>query len=403
MAETSIHAEEVSARPDAVGATRTAETRARAAETRARTAETRARAAEKPTPTDAFVELRDVNKTFGDFQASRHVSFGVARGTLAALLGPSGSGKTTILRTIAGLETPDTGDILIDGRRINDVAPSERGIGFVFQSYALFRYMTVRENVAFGLRVKREPEARVRERVDELLELIDLADLGNRYPGQLSGGQRQRVAFARAIAPSPRVLLLDEPFAAIDAKIRKELRSWLKQTIRRLGITSIFVTHDQEEAIEVADSIILTHAGRIEQVGTPTQIYARPQTKFAAGFFGDSAHVDDLSRLGSFSGVRGPAIVRSEHVSVLAPGEPFRYAASVVPGVVRDVSFRGRSVEVEVDVAGERLRSTRSPEAPDLNSGDMVGVFVHRLFAEGDDSLVRPVENDSLREESVVI
>ena len=348
-----------------------------------------------------FVRLSHINKSFGDFRASRDVSLEVAKGTLAALLGPSGSGKTTILRMIAGLETPDSGDIEIAGRRVNDVAPAERGIGFVFQNYALFRYMTVRDNVGFGLAVKHESPARVRERVDELLELIGLADLGRRYPGQLSGGQRQRVAFARALAPNPRVLLLDEPFAAIDAKIRKELRAWLKQTVRQLGVTSIFVTHDQEEAIEVADSIILTHAGRVEQAGAPAQIYAKPRTAFAASFFGDSVEVADASALGSFAA--GPGIVRSEHVSLTAEGEPFRYAASTVRGTVADVAFRGRSVEVEVDVSGERLRSTRSPEAPALHPGDEVGVFVYRLFAEGPDGSARAVENGDLREESVVI
>ena len=353
---------------------------------------------------EAYVKLDDINKSFNDFQASQHVSFEVGRGTLAALLGPSGSGKTTILRMIAGLENPDSGTISIDGNVVNDVAPAERGIGFVFQNYALFRYMTVRDNIAFGLSVRRAPTAQTRERVDELLELIGLSDLGKRYPGQLSGGQRQRVAFARAIAPNPNVLLLDEPFAAIDAKIRKELRAWLKQTIRQLGITSLFVTHDQEEAIEVADSIILTHDGQVEQTGTPAQIYSTPRTRFAAAFFGDSVQVDDPSALGSFEKAESQAsIVRSEHVTVCAPGEAFRYAASTVPGVVSAVSFRGRSVEVEVQVAGHALRSSRSPEAPALHPGDEVAVFVHRLFAEDGEGLVRPVENDSLREESVVI
>lgn len=352
-----------------------------------------------------YVELRGINKAYGTYQASHDVSFGVEKGTLAALLGPSGSGKTTILRMIAGLERPDSGAISIGGRVVNDVSAAERGIGFVFQSYALFRYMTVRDNVAFGLRVKRAPKAQVRGRVDELLELTGLADLGGRYPGQLSGGQRQRVAFARALAPNPKVLLLDEPFAAIDAKIRRELRSWLKQTIRQLGITSIFVTHDQEEAIEVSDSIVLTHAGRIEQVGTPAQIYAAPKTQFSAGFFGDSAHVESVSALGSFD-VPDPscgAIVRSEHVAVHLPGETFPYAASAVPGEVIDVSFRGRSIEVEVEVAGQRLHSTRSPELAPLAPGDKVGVFVYRLFAEQGNGLVVPVENRSMRETSVVI
>ena len=361
--------------------------------------------AEGARPDAAYVKLADVCKSFGGFQASKHVSFGVGKGTLTALLGPSGSGKTTILRMIAGLERPDSGIISIAGRAVNDVPAAERGIGFVFQNYALFRYMTVRDNIAFGLKVKRVPAPEVRARVDELLELIGLADLGGRYPGQLSGGQRQRVAFARAIAPSPQVLLLDEPFAAIDAKIRKELRSWLKQTIRRLGITSIFVTHDQEEAIEVADSIVLTHAGRVEQVGSPAQIYSAPRTQFAAGFFGDSTHVDDVSALGAFGSAPQPrgAIVRAEQVEVHGQGEAFPYAASSVPGRVVDTSFRGRTVEVEVEVAGQRLRSTRTPEQPALRPGQEVGVFVYRLFADAPDGLVEGVENASLREDSLVI
>lgn len=218
------------------------------------------------------VELRHIEKHYGSFQASRDVSFTAERGRLIGLLGPSGSGKTTILRMIAGLETPDRGDIFIGGRRVNDLAPGKRGIGFVFQNYALFRHMTVRENIAFGLKIQEVPQEKRQTRVDELLELIGLTSFGARYPMQLSGGQRQRVAFARALAPEPELLLLDEPFAAIDAKVRKELRSWLRRTIHRLGITSIFVTHDQEEAVEVADDIIITNRGHIEQVGTPVAI-----------------------------------------------------------------------------------------------------------------------------------
>lgn len=202
-----------------------------------------------------YVELKDINKTYAGYQASNHVSFGIEQGRLIALLGPSGSGKTTILRMIAGLETPDSGEIVIDGKVVNNIPASERGIGFVFQNYALFRYMTVYDNIAFGLNVKKENKKYIDERVHELLKLISLDGLEKRYPSQLSGGQRQRVAFARALAPNPHLLLLDEPFAAIDAKVRQELRSWLKEMIEKLGITSIFVTHDQDEAIEVADEI----------------------------------------------------------------------------------------------------------------------------------------------------
>ena len=227
-----------------------------------------------------YVEMKHINKTFDGFQASKDVSFGIEKGHLAALLGPSGSGKTTILRMIAGLDRPDSGDILIDGARVNDLPGSKRGIGFVFQNYALFRYMTVAENIAFGLKVQKRSKEEIRSTVERLLELISMKDLGKRYPHQLSGGQRQRVAFARALAPDPQLLLLDEPFAAIDAKVRRELRTWLKEMIDRVGVTSIFVTHDQEEAMEVADLVILTNQGRVEQIGSPEEICLHPQTDF---------------------------------------------------------------------------------------------------------------------------
>ena len=249
-----------------------------------------------------YVELKNINKTYGSYQASRNVNLGIEKGKLIGLLGPSGSGKTTILRMIAGLETPDSGEVIIDGKVVNDVPASQRGIGFVFQNYALFRYMTVYDNVAFGLKVQKADKKKIDARVRELIKLVGLEGLEKRYPSQLSGGQRQRVAFARALAPNPQVLLLDEPFAAIDAKIRQELRSWLKEMIGKLGITSIFVTHDQDEAIEVADEIIITNAGRIEQKGTPIGVYRNPETAFTASFFGqpsvlknaDDFHTVDL-------------------------------------------------------------------------------------------------------------
>lgn len=231
-----------------------------------------------------YVEMKQINKTFDGFHASRDVSFGVEKGHLAALLGPSGSGKTTILRMIAGLDKPDSGDILIDGKRVNDVPGSKRGIGFVFQNYALFRYMTVADNIAFGLEVQKKSKAEIKSRVEELLELVSMEELGKRYPHQLSGGQKQRVAFARALAPNPQLLLLDEPFAAIDAKVRRELRNWLKEMIGKVGITSIFVTHDQEEAMEVANQVIIINQGKIEQIGTPKEICFQPQTDFVSDF-----------------------------------------------------------------------------------------------------------------------
>ena len=237
--------------------------------------------------------MKDINKTFDGFHASRDVSFGIEKGHLAALLGPSGSGKTTILRMIAGLDRPDDGDILVEGKRINEIPGSRRGIGFVFQNYALFRYMTGEKNIAFGLEIQKKSKKEIKERVDELLELTSMKDLGKRYPHQLSGGQRQRVAFARALAPNPHLLLLDEPFAAIDAKVRRELRNWLKEMIGQVGVTSIFVTHDQEEAMEVADTIIVTNEGRVEQIGTPEEICLHPATAFVDEFI-DSARYEAL-------------------------------------------------------------------------------------------------------------
>ncbi len=237
-----------------------------------------------------YLEMKNIYKTFDGFHASNDVNFSVEKGDLAALLGPSGSGKTTILRMIAGLDTPDSGDIIINNVRVNSLPGSKRGIGFVFQNYALFRYMTVADNIAFGLEVQKKSKAEIKNRVDELLELISMKDLGKRYPHQLSGGQRQRVAFARALAPNPLLLLLDEPFAAIDAKVRRELRTWLKDMIEQVGITSIFVTHDQEEAMEVADTIIVTNQGCVEQIGTPEEICLHPQTDFVADFIDASRY-----------------------------------------------------------------------------------------------------------------
>lgn len=240
-----------------------------------------------------YVEMKNIYKTFDGFHASDNVNFGIEKGQLAALLGPSGSGKTTILRMIAGLDVPDSGDILINGMRVNNLPGSKRGIGFVFQNYALFRYMTVADNIAFGLKIQKKSKAEIKERVDELLELIAMPGLGKRFPHQLSGGQRQRVAFARALAPNPQFLLLDEPFAAIDAKVRRELRTWLRDMIQRVGITSIFVTHDQEEAMEVANTIIITNQGRVEQIGAPEEICRNPETEFVSDFI-DSKYLEAM-------------------------------------------------------------------------------------------------------------
>ena len=239
------------------------------------------------------VEVKNVTKKFGSFTALDNVSLKVESGELVALLGPSGSGKTTLLRTIAGLEFPDPGDaqVLFYGEDVTQIPASERKAGFAFQHYALFRHMTVFENIAFGLRVRpkttRPPEEKIRERVGELLKLIQLEPLAKRFPSQLSGGQRQRVALARALAVEPKVLLLDEPFGALDAKVRKELRRWLRKLHDEIHITTLFVTHDQEEALEVADRVAILRDGKIEQIGTPEEIYDHPASPFVYDFLGN--------------------------------------------------------------------------------------------------------------------
>lgn len=232
------------------------------------------------------IVVENVSKQFGSFKAVDEVSLEIKSGSLVALLGPSGSGKSTLLRLIAGLELPDTGKIWLTGKDATNQSVQERNIGFVFQHYALFKHLTVRQNVGFGLEIRKTPKAKVKARADELLELVQLSGLGNRYPSQLSGGQRQRVALARALAVQPQVLLLDEPFGALDAKVRKDLRAWLRRLHDEVHVTTVFVTHDQEEAMEVADELVVMNKGQVEQVGTPAQIYDNPATAFVMSFIG---------------------------------------------------------------------------------------------------------------------
>jgi len=238
--------------------------------------------------------VRNATRRFGDFTALDEVSVEIPSGSLTALLGPSGSGKSTLLRVIAGLERPDAGTVEIDGRDATGLPPQRRGVGFVFQHYAAFKHMTVRENVAFGLKVARRPKAEIRARVDELLELVQLPGLADRYPAQLSGGQRQRMALARSLAVQPSVLLLDEPFGALDARVRKELRAWLRHLHDEVHVTTVFVTHDQEEAMEVADRIVVMNHGRIEQVGGPRDLYEHPANAFVMGFVGPVTRLGEL-------------------------------------------------------------------------------------------------------------
>src|ERR1700752_4397861 len=238
------------------------------------------------TTTDHAIIVRDANKRFGDFVALDRVDFVVPTGSLTALLGPSGSGKSTLLRTIAGLDQPDSGTVTIYGRDVTRVPPQRRGIGFVFQHYAAFKHLTVRDNVGFGLQIRRRPKAEIKAKVDNLLEVVGLSGFQSRYPNQLSGGQRQRMALARALAVDPQVLLLDEPFGALDAKVREDLRAWLRRLHDEVHVTTVLVTHDQHEALDVADRIAVLNKGPIEQVGTPTAVYDTPANAFVLSFLG---------------------------------------------------------------------------------------------------------------------
>jgi len=240
------------------------------------------------------IEVRNVSKRFGSFQALDDVSLDVESGSLTALLGPSGSGKSTLLRIVAGLEMPDTGEVRLAGEDATVLTPQKRGVGFVFQHYAAFKHMTVRDNIAFGLKIRKQAKDEIRARVDELLELVQLQGFGHRYPAQLSGGQRQRMALARALAPRPKVLLLDEPFGALDARVRAELRVWLRRLHAETHTTTVFVTHDQEEAMEVADSVVVMNAGRIEQVAGPRELYDSPANEFVMTFVGDAIRFNGM-------------------------------------------------------------------------------------------------------------
>ncbi|MCR4841802.1 MAG: sulfate ABC transporter ATP-binding protein [Eubacterium sp.] len=351
-----------------------------------------------------FVELKNIDKSYGDFKASDDVSFGIEKGSLVALLGPSGSGKTTILRILAGLETPDGGDIFIDGKRVNDIDASKRGIGFVFQNYALFRYMTVYDNIAFGLELRKEPKAKIKQRVTELLELTGLTGMEKRYPNQLSGGQRQRVAFARALAPEPELLLLDEPFAAIDAKVCQELRTWLKDMIKQVGITSIFVTHDQEEALEVSDQIIVMNEGGVEQIGTPLEVCRQPDTRFVTQFVGDTEEIKDFRKLYGFESYEyDAASIRPEFVEAFKSDNVqfenvMNYAED---GVIEKIEFRGDYLEVTLNVNGIRLKTHRSLERRSIVVGEQMKVIVYRIYAyDGDKVLL--LENENLIGEHLV-
>jgi sulfate transport system ATP-binding protein len=305
------------------------------------------------------IDVRDVTKSFGATPVLRDVSLGVAPGSLTALLGPSGGGKSTLLRVIAGLERPDSGTVLISGADATHLPPRRRDVGFVFQHYAAFKHLTVYRNVAFGLEIRRRPKAEIRRRVTELLELVHLETMADRYPAQLSGGQRQRMALARALAVEPAVLLLDEPFGALDAQVRKELRAWLRRLHDEVHVTTLFVTHDQEEAIDVADTIVVRADGRVEQVGTPGEVYDNPANPFVMRFLGP---VTEL----------GGRLVRPHDLELAAA--PLDGAAEGVNTRVRRLGFE---VRVDLLVGGEPVWAQVTRATADelaLTPGDRIHV-----------------------------
>ncbi len=338
------------------------------------------------------IRVEHLSKTFADFKAVEDVNFYIQEGELAALLGPSGSGKSTILRMIAGLERPDSGQISLSGKDVTTLGAQKRSVGFVFQHYALFKHMTVEENIAFGLEVQKKSKRQIKEKVDELIDLVKLEGYRSHYPFQLSGGQRQRVALARALAPEPRVLLLDEPFGSLDAKVRKNLARWIRDLHKRIEVTSIFVTHDQNEAMEISDRIILINRGRIEQIGTPREIYESPCSKFVASFVGNVNVIDSFVREnrifvkgvsegityrpGEWNIASGDAVllVRPEDVAIFRENS----IKGTTPSAISAYHYRGSFYEVELDMGSNRIKSM-------VNKDE----FLRHHWHEGDEVFVQ--------------
>ncbi|MEA5620138.1 sulfate/molybdate ABC transporter ATP-binding protein [Cronbergia sp. UHCC 0137] len=292
------------------------------------------------------IVVENVSKQFGSFHAVDQVNLEIKSGSLVALLGPSGSGKSTLLRLISGLEMPDSGKIFLTGKDATYQSVQERNIGFVFQHYALFKHLTVRQNIAFGLEIRKTPQKKIKGRVDQLLELVQLSGLGDRYPSQLSGGQRQRVALARALAVEPNVLLLDEPFGALDAKVRKDLRAWLRRLHDEVHVTTVFVTHDQEEAMEVSDEIVVMNQGKVEQVGTPAEIYDRPASAFVMSFIGPVNVLPSSSKIfqsSGFDSVNPEVFLRPQDVIIEKVNN-----GTTTPAIVNRLIHLGWEIQVEL-------------------------------------------------------
>jgi sulfate transport system ATP-binding protein len=309
--------------------------------------------------TDAII-VRGANKRYGDFAALDNVDFEVPAGSLTALLGPSGSGKSTLLRAIAGLDEPDTGTITINGEDVTHVPPQRRGIGFVFQHYAAFKHLTVRDNVAFGLKIRKRPKAEIKEKVDNLLEVVGLSGFQSRYPNQLSGGQRQRMALARALAVDPQVLLLDEPFGALDAKVRDDLRVWLRRLHDEVHVTTVLVTHDQAEALDVADRIAVLNKGRIEQVGSPTEVYDQPANAFVMSFLGAVASLN-----GTLVRPHDIRVGRNPEMSIASSDDSVQ-STGVVKATIDRIVVLGFEVRVELTNA-----ATKTPFTAQITRGDL--------------------------------
>ncbi len=349
------------------------------------------------------IRIENLEKRFNGFKAVDRVSFTVSDGEFVTLLGPSGSGKSTVLRCIAGLETPNDGLIEINGENVTHIPVQERKVGFVFQHYALFRHMNILDNIAFGLRVRGVKKVYREKKAQELLELVGLAGLGKRMPSQLSGGQRQRVALARALAPEPGLLLLDEPFGALDTRLRKELRSWLKELHRRIHLTTLLVTHDQEEAFELSDRILVMNKGVVEQDAPPPHIFNQPATEFVAQFVGETNSVEgvvdsEVAKWGPFR-FSAPSMKNGERVSILfRPNDVYvtsRFEEGEAPGRISGIQFMGATEAIEIQLSNGLSITAHVPKGVAQQSGFNIGKQVYVAITTAHLFKVNPLSSNS--------